>query len=261
MLRSYIVHPGDYQSIVEEIKVNKNHLTPQVNAFYEGNDFVKIKQRLREKFQRLVANMKQQKDPEIREELEDSSSDDLPDTALSPVKPCTSTPRPRPSTSSSLADVEDDEDLQVHMMTLRMECIKYRNMKPVKTDSLDGHQKYHVNKNVLESLLDCYFKISDIEHLLQLSERTIYRQMAHFGLQKRNFSDIDDDNLDNILSGIAVDFLRCGELMLREILKRKGIKVQRWRLREAIRRIDYDGTQERKTGRLHRRVYSSFGKP
>lgn len=50
MLRSYIVHPEDYQSIVEEIKVNKNHLTPKVNAFYEGNDFVKIKQRLRENF-------------------------------------------------------------------------------------------------------------------------------------------------------------------------------------------------------------------
>ncbi|CAC5376864.1 unnamed protein product [Mytilus coruscus] len=41
--------------------------------------------------------------------------------------------------------------------------------------------------------------------------------------------------------------------MLREILKGK---VQRWRLRDAIHRIDYVGTQERKTGRLHRRVYN-----
>ena len=142
------------------------------------------------------------------------------------------------------------------MMTLRMECIKYGSMKPVKTDSLDGHPKYHVDKNVLESLLDCDFKISAIGNLLQLSERTIYRRMAHFGLQKRDFSDIDEDNLDNILSGIVVDFPRCGERMLREILKGQGIKIQRWRLRDAIHRIDYAGTQERKTGRLHRRVYN-----
>ncbi|CAC5357683.1 unnamed protein product [Mytilus coruscus] len=102
-------------------------------------------------------------------------------------------------------------------MTLRMECIKYRNMKPVKTDGLDGHPKYHVNRNVLESLLDCDFKISDIGNLLQL-----YRRMAHFELQKRDFSHTVDDNLDHILSGIVVEFPRCGERM-----KGKGIKVQR----------------------------------
>ena len=53
--------------------------------------------------------------------------------------------------------------IPAHMITLRMECIKYGNMKPVKTDSLDGNQKYHVDKNVLESLLDCDFKISTLE--------------------------------------------------------------------------------------------------
>ncbi|CAC5373769.1 unnamed protein product [Mytilus coruscus] len=146
--------------------------------------------------------------------------------------------------------------IQAHMMTLRMECIKNGNMKPVKTDGLDGHPKYHVNKNVLESLLDCDFKISDIGNLLQLSERTIFRRMAHYGLQKRDFSDIDDDNHDNILFGIVVDFPRCGECMLREILKGKGFKVQRWRLRDAIHRIDYADAQERKTGRLQMCVYN-----
>ena len=49
--------------------------------------------------------------------------------------------------------------IPAHMMTLRMECIKYGNMKPKKTDSLDGHPKYHFDKNVLESLFDCDFKI------------------------------------------------------------------------------------------------------
>ncbi|CAG2199047.1 unnamed protein product [Mytilus edulis] len=95
------------------------------------------------------------------------------------------------------------------MMTLRMECIKYGNMKPVKTDSLDGHPKYHVDKNVLKSLLDCDFKISDIGNLKEI-------------------------------------FLT--------LKMTKRIKVQRLRLRDAILRIYFAGTQERKTGRLHRRV-------
>ncbi|CAG2246417.1 unnamed protein product [Mytilus edulis] len=41
-----------------------------------------------------------------------------------------------------------------HMMTLRMECIKYGNMKPVKTDSLDGNPKYHVDKNGISDQLN-----------------------------------------------------------------------------------------------------------
>lgn len=128
-------------------------------------------------------------------------------------------------------------------------------MKPLKSDAVNGRPQFQVSKNTLENLLDCDFKISDISNILQISEITIYRRMAQFGLQKREFSDIDDDSLDIVLSGIIQDF-PCGENMLREVLKGKGIKVQRWRFRDSIHRIDDAGCKQRKTGRLKRRIYN-----
>ena len=146
--------------------------------------------------------------------------------------------------------------MSTDMMKLRLECLKYGSSKPEKTSSVSGAPKYNIDKFTLETLLDIDFKILNIGKLLQVSERTVYRRMAQFGLQKREFSDIDDDNLDIIVSNIIKDFPRCGEQMLREILMAKEVKVQRWRLRDSIHRIDLTGTKERKSGRFHRRVYN-----
>ena len=70
-------------------------------------------------------------------------------------------------------------------------------------------------------MLDIDFKILDIGKLFQASERTVCRRMAQFGLRKREFSDIDDENLDINVSNIMKDFPRCGKQMLREILMAK----------------------------------------
>ena len=39
----------------------------------------------------------------------------------------------------------------------------------------------------------------------------------------------------------------------------KGIRVQRWRLRESVHRMDTHGVRDRQAGRLHRRVYNVMG--
>ncbi|CAC5405039.1 unnamed protein product [Mytilus coruscus] len=49
---------------------------------------------------------------------------------------------------------------------------------------------------------------------------------------------------------------RSDMMNLRIILKIKGIHVPRWRLRDSIERIDENGPQERRRGRLHRRIYN-----
>lgn len=43
------------------------------------------------------------------------------------------------------------------------------------------------------------------------------------------------------------------------MLKRNGIHVPRWRLRDSIKRVDENGTQERRRGRLHRLIYNVEG--
>ena len=95
--------------------------------------------------------------------------------------------------------------------------------------------------------------------MLSVSERTIYRRMERYGLRALNFSNISDDELDRHVTEVSKDFPFCGEQMLKFLLKERGIKVQRMRLRDSIHRVDQEGVKERKKGRLKRRVYNVQG--
>ena len=95
--------------------------------------------------------------------------------------------------------------------------------------------------------------------MLSVSERTIYRRMEKYGLRSHIFSNISDDDLDRHVRQVSKDFPFCGEQMLRFLLKERGIKVQRMRLRDSVHRVDQEGVRERKKGCLKRRVYNVQG--
>ena len=145
------------------------------------------------------------------------------------------------------------------MMRLRIECIKYGTLQPQKIQGSSGPPKSDIDKSKLENLLDNEFLIRDVAKLLRVSERTIYRRMAQFDLSKHTFSELNNNELDAILGETIQEFPLCGENMLKHLLIAKGIRVQRWRLRDSIQRIDSFGAQTRKLGRLHRRVYNVMG--
>lgn len=148
---------------------------------------------------------------------------------------------------------------RTEMMKLRTECIKYGAILPPKVFTICGAPKFEIPKSFLQNALENDMQISDISKLLSVSERTVYRRMSEFGLSKMTFSEIDDDNLDLKLGEIVKEFPLCGETMLRQMLILKGIRIQRWRLRDSIHRMDDQGVHDRRTGRLHRRVYDVPG--
>ena len=111
------------------------------------------------------------------------------------------------------------------IMKLRLECLKYGC--PVLKQSCNFKVHYEIGEDVLENLIDSGFTVSDMAKLLSVSERTLYRRMTHFGLRRQSFTDINDDSLDQCLVDIVLQFPRCGEKMLRQLLATKGIKVNR----------------------------------
>ena len=145
------------------------------------------------------------------------------------------------------------------MMNLRLCCSKYGTSQPIKVITNGGVQEFNIPKSVLENMLEIGFQISEISKILSVSERTIYRRMRVYGLSKTSFSEIEDGELDKNLIEIISAFPRCGENYLKIMLKRKRIHVPRWRLRDSIRRVDEHGPQDRRRGRLHRRIYNVEG--
>ncbi|KAK3108669.1 hypothetical protein FSP39_012900 [Pinctada imbricata] len=145
------------------------------------------------------------------------------------------------------------------MMKLRTECVKFASAQCGVVTDASGAPQFNIPRTVLESLIENGFIISDIAKLLSVSESTIFRRMRKYGLSKRTFCDIPDGQLDLLLAEVIKEYPNSGENMLNQMLVAKGVRVQRWRLRECIHRIDNDGSQGRRRGVLHRRVYNVGG--
>lgn len=142
------------------------------------------------------------------------------------------------------------------IMKLRAECVRYGSKLPPK---MIGKKKYFIGISIIESLCGEGFTIHEIASILCVSERTVHHRMVEYGIKKQRFSDVNDDTLDGIVAETAKYFPKCGEVMLRELLKEKGIVVQQSRPRDSIHRVDESGVQQRKRGRLQRRTYNVKG--
>ena len=72
-------------------------------------------------------------------------------------------------------------------------------------------------------------------------------------ISKTNDSDAD---LDEKVHEIYVEFPYCGEILLKELLKNKGIIGQRSQSRVITRRVDEAGVSSRNIEKLKRRVHN-----
>ena len=104
------------------------------------------------------------------------------------------------------------------MLRLRTECVKYGNDKPQRVESQCGPPNIDIPTFILENFLENGCEVSYISKLPTVSQSTIYRSMAAFGLSKRNFSQISDSELDLELGKILTDFHLCGENLLKQML-------------------------------------------
>ena len=148
---------------------------------------------------------------------------------------------------------------RAEIMALRVECCKYGPQQPHRSRIECGPPKFDIPRSVLEYYLEENLTIEDISKMLSVSQSTIYRRMRHYGLNKLEFSVISDEELDRQLTEITKEFPHCGEGMIKQILLQRKIKVQRMRLRDSLHRVDNNGVQQRRRGRLQRRVYSVQG--
>ena len=137
------------------------------------------------------------------------------------------------------------------MVKLREECVKYGSTRPCVVKKW-GSSEFVIPERVLRNLVDTGFLICDIAKILSVSESTIYRRMRIYGISKSEFSDLSDEEVDIYVGKTVLEFPNCGETLLRQLLKQKGVNIQRWRLRDSLHRIDLNGIKDRKKGSLRR---------
>jgi hypothetical protein len=114
-----------------------------------------------------------------------------------------------------------------------------------------------INVGKLEALLQEDLPITQIADYFNVCAKTIYRRMKNFGLTRVPFSDVNDDDLVDILLEIKQNHPNDGEVFMDGHLKARipPIKIQRRRLRATIHFVDSAGVQARRTVTIKRRQY------
>ena len=91
-----------------------------------------------------------------------------------------------------------------------------------------GTNKFVIPKTLIENLIDDGFSVKEMPNVLCVSERTVLRQMVQYGLTIKNVSNISDDQLDFDVLALTKDYPFCSETIMRELLKGRGIIIQRY---------------------------------
>ena len=123
------------------------------------------------------------------------------------------------------------------------------------TRNRKGRPRIEIAEHQLSFLIERGFKVKDIAAIFSCSRRTIERRMGDLGVRASDFSSVSDAELDGLVSSIIDLHPRSGQKTVSGRLRSQGYKVQRDRIREAIRRVDPSGVEARFRSVLHRRKY------
>ena len=120
-----------------------------------------------------------------------------------------------------------------------------------------GRPQINISEHQLSLLVEHQFTIQAIASLFHVSHRTIRRRIDRYGLNEAiSFSDITDCQLDEITGQFVQSHPFSGQRSLDGFLRGFGLRVQRYRIRDSLNRIDPRGVQQRLRHALHRRRYN-----
>ena len=126
-----------------------------------------------------------------------------------------------------------------------------------RTTRTRGRPMIPITEQGLTELLQFQFTQVEIASLYGCSSRTIHRRIIQFGLDDLvMYTDIADPDLDYIVTNFVLRFPSAGQKTLEGFLRSQGFRIQRWRIRESLLRVDPWGVEQRSRRILHRRSYS-----
>ncbi|XP_078327069.1 uncharacterized protein LOC144617440 isoform X3 [Crassostrea virginica] len=124
-----------------------------------------------------------------------------------------------------------------------------------------GRPSFEISEEILEFFLDNSFKISEMADMLCVSPSTVKRRLKEFNLNVHNtYSTISEPDLHKLVDSVVKEFPEAGTKSIHSILVTKGHRLQRQRVRDAVRKVDPEGILFRRlflsVHRIQRRTYN-----
>ncbi len=121
--------------------------------------------------------------------------------------------------------------------------------------SAGGRPKYDITASYLQDLRESGMSWNAIARCLGVSESTIYRRRDEYNITD-NWTHMADEGLDNVILDILNNTPGAGETYVIGGICSKGIRVQRWRVREHLCLLDGVGRAIRNRCSIKHRIYS-----
>ena len=122
-----------------------------------------------------------------------------------------------------------------------------------------GQPKFEVSKRQIQFLRELHFPWVRIAELLGISTKTLTRRRQEFQIEDEeevNWSSIGNGELRETMQEIMNVTPGIGQTRMIGALHSRGIRVQRWKVRELMRELDPVGTALRWRGTICRRMYN-----
>lgn len=120
-----------------------------------------------------------------------------------------------------------------------------------------GRPRCDLSKEQLLFLLEHGFSQTAMGTMLGCSTRTIRRRITEFNLEPfLAFSDVDNEVLDLMVEDIQKQYPNWGEKSVQGHLNSVGLNIQRWRIRESLRRVCPSAVREQFRCAIHHRRYN-----
>ncbi|XP_039681175.1 uncharacterized protein LOC120574791 isoform X1 [Perca fluviatilis] len=120
-----------------------------------------------------------------------------------------------------------------------------------------GRPRYNIPAVQLTHMRDLGFSWMAISRMLSVNIRTLYNHRTHLGLvDYGSFTNISNDDLGRLITQVLSQTPGSGETYITGSLRGRGIRVQRWRVREQLRIVDPVGRALRGRRAIQRRIYN-----
>ena len=131
---------------------------------------------------------------------------------------------------------------------------------PILYSSTRRRPRFDIPRHQISTMLEMHFTVPSIAQILGVSIRTVRRRMSEFNLSVRSlYTNLTDDQLDEIVRGIQHQFPTCGNRQMLGHLQSRGLRILQHRVRESQRRIDPEGSMMRRLRTICRRQYYVSG--
>ena len=134
---------------------------------------------------------------------------------------------------------------------------------PLEQSSGPGRPRFHIPENVIKGLHDIHGVWKEVANQAGVSYKTILRRRHQYSMavnqtsgSRITYSEISDVRLREIVEEVLQVMPNAGESYVIGSLRSRGVRVQRWRVREAISAVDPVSRALRRCQAVQRRTYN-----